>query len=80
VDQAQGVVAEHGVGAAGQAQVVGDVAAGLLSGHAGHRVVDGLDRPGRFVLRAGLHSRPSRAQRLAAVAVAHWAVEVPALH
>jgi len=43
------------------------------------QVVDGLGRPARFVLRARLDSRPSLAQRLAAVAVAHWAVEVPAL-
>ncbi len=42
-------------------------------------VVDGLGHASHFAMRAGLHSRPWIAQRLAAVAVAHWAVEVPAL-
>jgi hypothetical protein len=31
----------------------------------------------RFVLKAAPDARPSKAQRLAAVAVAHWAVEAP---
>lgn len=38
------------------------------------RVRDDAGRPARFVLEAGEQSRPSEAQRLAAVAVAGWAL------
>src|SRR6266581_9584891 len=41
VDEGDGVVAEQGVGAAGEAEVVGDVPAGLLGGHGGHGVAQG---------------------------------------
>lgn len=40
-------------------------------------VVDGLGQPCRFVLQAQRDTRPSTAQRLAAVAVAAWAVQTP---
>src|SRR6266496_1762248 len=41
VDQSDGVVAEQGVGAAGEGEVMGDVPAGLLGGHGGHGVAQG---------------------------------------
>lgn len=41
VDQRGRVVAEQGVGTAGEFEVVGEVAGGLGVGHAGHRVSEG---------------------------------------
>src|SRR5487761_1407421 len=41
VDQGDGVVAEQRPGPASEVQVVGDVAGGLLAGHAGHGEADG---------------------------------------
>jgi hypothetical protein len=41
VDEGGGVVAEQGVGPAGQFQVVGDVPGGLLGGHGGHGIAQG---------------------------------------
>jgi len=41
VDECGGVIAEKGVGAACELDVVGDVAGGLLAGHGGHRVAQG---------------------------------------
>ena len=38
VDEGHGVVAEEGVGAACELQVVGDVGGGLLGSHGGHGV------------------------------------------
>src|SRR6516162_5875478 len=41
VDEGDGVVAYEGVCAAGELEVVGDVAGGLLPGHGGHGVAEG---------------------------------------
>ena len=41
VDQCDGVVGEQRVGAAGELQVVADVAGGFLAGHAGHVAAHG---------------------------------------
>ena len=38
VDERDGIVAEKGVGPAGELEVVGDVAGGFLAGHGGHGV------------------------------------------
>jgi hypothetical protein len=40
VDEGDGVVAEEGVAASGDGEVVADVAGGFVSGHAGHVVTD----------------------------------------
>src|SRR5713226_10391805 len=40
VNERDSVVAEKGVGTAGELEVVGDVAGGLLAGHGGHGVAE----------------------------------------
>ena len=54
VDEGHGVVAEEGVGAAGELEVVGDVGGGLVGGHGGH----GVSQPDPLV-QGRQHAQPA---------------------